>query len=390
MSHMQTTRRGVLGGAAAIAAAGAGLGRAKAAEAVGISIIDAAGNLALTRPGFEAFAKANPGKVNHITYTSATAPEIPGKLMAQQAAGKVDIDLILGGNDVLAAGIAQKLWEPLFPNHAAALPSLDILSPMAKRLQSAAENQALVVAVCPGGPILEYMPDAVKTCPTTAEELLAWAKQNPKKFMYARPANSGPGRAFMMGLPYILGDSNPRDPNKGWDKSWAYMEELGKYIEYYPTGTGATMKELAEGTRSIIASHVGWDINPRALGTVPKEAKIQPIKGFHWIGDSHFMCVPKGLTADKLALVLELVTYMMQPAAQAYTFDKGYFYPGPARAGVTIDQAPKESRDVIAEYGRPEYAKLIADNPIELPLDAEPMVYAFQRWDQQVGAKVGK
>ena len=390
MSHMQTTRRGVLGGAAAIAAAGAGLGRAKAAEAVGISIIDAAGNLALTRPGFEAFAKANPGKVNHITYTSATAPEIPGKLMAQQAAGKVDIDLILGGNDVLAAGIAQKLWEPLYPNHAAALPSLDILSPMAKRLQSAAENQALVVAVCPGGPILEYMPDVVKTCPTTAEELLAWAKQNPKKFMYARPANSGPGRAFMMGLPYILGDSNPRDPNKGWDKSWAYMEELGKYIEYYPTGTGATMKELAEGTRSIIASHVGWDINPRALGTVPKEAKIQPIKGFHWIGDSHFMCVPKGLTADKLALVLELVTYMMQPAAQAYTFDKGYFYPGPARAGVTIAQAPKESQDVIAEYGRPEYAKLIADTPIELPLDAEPMVYAFQRWDQQVGAKVGK
>jgi len=102
------------------------------------------------------------------------------------------------------------------------------------------------------------------------------------------------------------------------------------------------------------------------------------------------MCVPKGLTAEKLALVMEIITYMMQPAAQAYTFDKGYFYPGPARAGVTIDQAPKESRDVIAEYGRPEYAKLIADNPIELPLDAEPMVYAFQRWDQQVGAKVGK
>ena len=150
------------------------------------------------------------------------------------------------------------------------------------------------------------------------------------------------------------------------------------------------MKELAEGTRSIIASHVGWDINPRVLGTVPEEAKIQPIKGFHWIGDSHFMCVPKGLSAERLALVLELVTYMMQPAAQAFTYDKGYFYPGPARAGVTIDMAPKESQDAIAKFGRPEYAKLIADNPIETPLDAGPLVYAFQRWDQQVGAKVGK
>lgn len=390
MNRFAATRRDVLGGAAAIAATGAGLGRARAAEAASISIIDAAGNLALTRAGFDAFAKANPGKVSKMTYTSATAPEIPGKLIAQQTAGKVDIDLILGGNDVLAAGIAQNLFEPLFPNHAAALPKLDVLSPMAARLQSAAQNQALVVTVCPGGPILEYMPDAVKTCPSTAAELLDWAKQNPKKFMYARPANSGPGRAFMMGLPYILGDSAPRDPNKGWDKTWAYLEELGKYVEYYPTGTGAVMKEFGEGTRTVIASHVGWDINPRVLGTVPKEAMIQPIKGFHWIGDSHFMCVPKGLSADKLALVLEMVSYMMQPSAQAFTFDKGYFYPGPARAGVTIDMAPKESQDAIAEFGRPEYAKLIADTPIELPLDAEPLVYAFQRWDQQVGAKVGK
>ena len=390
MSHLETTRRGVLGGAAALAATGAGLGRARAADAATLSIIDAAGNLALTRPAFEAYAKANPGKVSHITYTSATAPEIPGKLIAQQSAGKVDIDLILGGNDVLAAGITQKLFEPLFPTHAAKLPGLDILNPMAKRLQSAAQDQALIVTACPGGPILSYMPDVVKTAPTTAEELMAFAKQNPKKFLYARPANSGPGRAFMMGLPYILGDSNPRDPEKGWDKTWAYLEELGKYIEYYPTGTGATMKEFAEGTRWLIADHVGWDINTRAIGTVPEEAKITTLKGFHWIGDSHFMCVPKGLTAERLALVLELVTYMMQPAAQAVTYDKGYFYPGPARAGVTIDQAPKESQDVIAKFGRPEYAKLIAETPIELPLDAGPLVYAFQRWDQQVGAKVGK
>ncbi len=394
MSMFETTRRGVLGGAAAIAATGAGLvagsGRARAAEAVGISIIDAAGNLALTRPAFDAFGKANADRVSRMTFTSSPAPEIPGKLMAQQAAGKVDIDLILGGNDVLAAGMDQHLWEPLFPNHAASLPKLDILNPLATRLQTAAEGNALIVVACPGGPILEYMPDAVKKCPTTAQELLDWAKQNPKKFMYARPANSGPGRAFMMGLPYILGDSAPRDPNKGWDKTWAYLEELGKYCEYYPTGTGAVMKEFGEGTRSIIASHVGWDINPRALGTVPKEAKIQPIKGFHWIGDSHFMCVPKGLTASKLKLVLELVSYMMKPASQAYTFDAGYFYPGPAVAGVTIDMAPQSSRDVIAEFGRPEYAKLIAETPLELPLDAAPMVYAFQRWDQQVGAKVGK
>ncbi len=54
----------------------------------------------------------------------------------------------------------------------------------------------------------------------------------------------------------------------------------------------------------MVASHAGWDINPRILGIVPKEAKIATLKGFHWIGDSHFMCVPKGLSPEKMAVML--------------------------------------------------------------------------------------
>ena len=34
------------------------------------------------------------------------------------------------------------------------------------------------------------------------------------------------------------------------------------------------MKELAEGSRDMIASHLGWDLNPRILGVVPKEAEV--------------------------------------------------------------------------------------------------------------------
>ena len=175
MNTYSATRRGVLGGAAVLAS---GIGTARADAAVGINIVDAAGNLALTREGFENFRKANPSRVNRITYTQATAPEIPGKLRAQQAAGRVDIDIVLGGNDVLAGGMELKLWEPLVTNHADKLPDLDkILSPMAKKLQTAAQGQAVVVVVCPGGPILEYMPDRVKDAPGSAEELLAWCRE---------------------------------------------------------------------------------------------------------------------------------------------------------------------------------------------------------------------
>jgi putative spermidine/putrescine transport system substrate-binding protein len=45
---------------------------------------------------------------------------------------------------------------------------------------------------------------------------------------------------------------------------------------------------------------------------------------------------------------------------------------------------------VIKEYTRPFYDKLIAEVPKETPLAADKLVYAFQRWDQQIGAKVGK
>jgi putative spermidine/putrescine transport system substrate-binding protein len=389
----KATRRGVLGGIGALAAAGIARAQAPAmpTSPVTLNIVDVAGNLALTQKGFEAYRAANPKLVSRISFTQAPAPEIPGKIKAQQDANHVDIDMVLTGNDALAAGIDQKLWVPLLSQYAGSLPKMgDLLNPLATRLQTAAGDQGVIVAACPGGPIIEYMPDRVKQVPGTAEELLAWCKANPKRFMYARPANSGPGRAFLMGLPYILGDKDPKDPTNGWEKTWSYLEEMGSTIEYYPSGTAAVFKEFGDGSRDMVASHAGWDINPRVLGIVPKEAAITALKGFHWIGDSHFMCVPKGLPAEKMAVLLDLINFMLKPQQQALTFDKGYFYPGPAVKGVTLDMAPQESQDAIKDYGRPEYAKLIADNPIELPLDADKLVLAFKRWDQQVGSKVAK
>ncbi len=353
---------------------------------VELNVVDVAGNLALTQAAIEAYAAAKPEAVSRVTFTKAPSPELPGKLKAMQDAGRSDIDLVLTGTDALSAGVTQGLWIPLLPDHEADLPKLqDIYQPAAWNMQSLAQGQGVVVTYYPSGPLLEYMPDKVPTPPTTAEELLAWAKANPNRFMYARPANSGPGRTFIMGLPYLLGDSDPKDPEKGWDKTWAYLKDLGQYIEYYPSGTTPTMKELGEGSRDMIASTTGWDINPRVLGTVPAEAKVAALKGFHWVADAHYMCIPKGISDDKLAVLLDLMNWLLQPAQQAFTYDQGYFYPGPAVKDVTLEMAPQESQDAIKEFGRPEYADLIANNPIELPLTPDKLVIAFRLWDEQVG-----
>ncbi|WP_158814160.1 ABC transporter substrate-binding protein [Methylocapsa sp. S129] len=375
------------------AAAFAGAARAQAApkSPVSLAIVDVAGNLALTKPAIEDYAAANPKLVSHVAFSQAPAPELPAKIKAQQGANRVDIDLVLTGTDALAAGIQEKLWIELLPAHQADLPDLAaIYQPAANNMQSLAQGQGVCVTYYPSGPLFEYMPDRVKKAPATADELLAYSKENKNRFLYARPANSGPGRTLLMGLPYILGDADPKDPVKGWDKTWAFLAALGENIEYYPSGTGITMKELGDGTRDMIAATTGWDINPRALGIVPKEAQVVALQGLHWVGDAHYMCVPKGLPDDRLAVVLDLMRFMLRPKSQAYAYDKGYFYPGPAVKDVTLAMAPQASQDVIKEFGRPEYEAMIASHPIELPLDAASMVTAFKLWDQRIGAAKSK
>ncbi len=386
---MTLRRRSAVSGFAAAALAGpAGAAAPQPKSPLAITIYDVAGALALVQRAFDDYRTTNPTLVSRFVYTKAPAPELAGKLRAQQEAGRTDIDLVLSGSDGLAAGLEQNLWQRVLPDHAGVFPDLErVYEPAALNLNRA-QGQGYGVVVCyyPSGPLLEYLPDRVTEMPKTAEELLAWAKAHPKRFMYARPTNSGPGRTFMMGLPYLLGDQDPMDPIGGWDKTWAYLREIGQSIEYYPSGTGATMKELGDGSRDMIVSTTGWDINPRALGIVPKEAAIGTLKGFHWVSDADYMCVPKGLPPDRLAVVLDVMAHLLKPAMQAYAYDEGYLYPGPAVRDVPITMAPKRSQEVIAEFGRPEYAGLISGNPIELPLKPDRMVAAFRRWDESVGS----
>jgi len=102
------------------------------------------------------------------------------------------------------------------------------------------------------------------------------------------------------------------------------------------------------------------------------------------------MAVPKGVADDKLAVLLDIMSYMLTPEAQAYAYDEGYFYPGPAIKDVPLSMAPQESQDAIAEFGREEYADWIANNPIEVPLTPSLMVQAFEIWDKQIGAAAGQ
>ncbi|MFJ5900695.1 ABC transporter substrate-binding protein [Streptomyces sp. NPDC093064] len=357
----------------------------KPSKPVSLEILDVAGNLQLTQGMIDEFRKTHPEIVGKISYSKAPAPELAGKIKAQQQAGRVQIDMVLTGTDGLAAGLEQDLWADMAA-HQDAIGNPDYLPPAAE-MAKLAQGKGTAVVYYPSGPLFEYDPAKVPNPPKTPQELLDWAKAHPKRFQYADPANSGPGRTWLMGLPYLLGDKDPSDPEKGWDKTWAYLKELDKYVDVYGSGTSETMKNLATGQVDMIMSTTGWYINPRALGTVPKKMKAGHFDDMTWVTDAQYAVVPKGVSADKMSAVLNLLHWMLTPEQQAKAYDDGYFYPGPAVKDVPLSMAPAKSQQVVKEYGVPEFDTWIDQFPKKPSLSAQAQVKAFDLWNRQVAGQ---
>lgn len=353
---------------------------------VTLNILDVAGDQKLTGGMIDQFVQENPDIISGVTWESAGAPDLVGTIKPQVDSQRLSVDLVMTGVVGLAAGIDQNLWAPVVEDYGDRLSNMENYLDPAAAMQEYAEGDAVLTVYYPNGPLLQYDPAIVTDVPTTPEELLAWAEAHPGKFGYARPANSGPGLAFLTGLPYILGDSDPNDPENGWDKTWAYLKELGKTIDNYPTGTGQVISNMADGTWSMIPTTTGWDINPRATGQLPKGIEAAAFDDFTWVTDAHYAVVPKGQSADKLSAILLLLQYMLTPEVNAMAYDTGYFYPGPAVKGATLDKAPQESQDVIAEFGRDWYDALIEEMPKVPLLPAADVLTATDIWDREVGS----
>ena len=361
-------------------------GRTFAAEPVTLSILDVAGNLKLTGPMIDSYIKANPGKLRRYVSAAATEPDLVGKISSQQKANNLQIDLVLTGTGGVAAGIEFGLWEPtaeMYERTGAKLENL--LLPAAYDMQKLARGQAVVLEYTPAGPLMLCDPQRVPAPPKTPQQLLDWARANPGKFMYARPGNSGPGRALLMGLPYLLKDSNPFDPEKGWTNTWAYLEQLGNFIDYYPPGTAQTMTELGQGTRAIVAGTTGFYMNARALGIIRETVKPAVFDNATWVSDAHYFAVPKGVPPEKMSVLLDLLAWMHKPAVNAMTYDEGYFYPGPAVKGVELSMAPKESQEVINKFRNADVDAAIKNYPVKPQLDFVALQKAFATWDRRIG-----
>jgi putative spermidine/putrescine transport system substrate-binding protein len=358
---------------------------ASAQQPITISILDNGGDLASTGVIIENYKKAFPNKVKEIKIQRGPAPETPAKIKAQQDAGRADINLILTGQDAGSVLAANKQLIQLFPAYDKMFPK-DELKEEAKILQDEGGGYLIPTVVNAGGPVFVYNPKRVPNPPKTADQLLAWAKANPKRFLYARPANSGPGRSIMCGLPFILGDKAPMDPEKGWDKAWAYMKELGKYMEYYPTGTLFTLREFAQEQRWMIAGIMEWDMKPRAEGVIPPESKITVLDNTTFIIDGHYWGIPKGVPQNEVEVLLDMMKFMRRVDQQVLTY-KAFI--GPTIKAASLDKAPADIRDYMKEFWRPEYDQIGPGKKYKMAsqLPFKELMYAMDRWDREIGAQ---
>ena len=351
------------------------------AEPITLSIIDTGGDLASTEVIIRNYAKANPDKVKDIKIQRAPAPELPAKIKAQQDAGRLDINLVLTGQDGGSLLAANKQIIQI-PNYKTEFPR-DILTDAGKALYDEGGGYLIPSVGNAGGPVFIYNPSKVPNPPKTAADLLAWAKANPGKFMYARPANSGPGRSILQGMSFILNDSKPMDPEKGWEKSWDFLKELGKSVEYYPTGTAITLKEFAQGQRWMIAGIMEWDMKPRAQSVIPPDSKIAILENTTFVVDGHYWAIPTGVPKEQVDVILDLMKFMWKPEQQVLTWTA---FIGPVVKSATIASAPKNIQDDVKEFWRPEYDQVGTKWKVSSPLGVAALSYAMDRWDREIGA----
>ncbi len=360
----------------------------KTKQPITLNIIDVSGSMQLVGDAIDQFKAENPDLISDIVVKKSTALEVPSLLKSQLLSENMQTDLIFTGIDGLSTCIDRDVIENITSAYGSNFPDLENnYTTGAKAAYDLVKGYGITYVYSPSGPIFTYNPDTVKNVPKTPDELLAFAKANPGKFTYARPAGSGPGRTFLQGLPYILGDKDPKDP-KTWDKTWAYLKELNQYIDYYPAKTGTAFSELNNGKRWIVSSQLGWDMNQRITGGIPQNYQGFFLNNTTLVADAQYMVLPKGLSDDQKEIVLKLMKWLMTPQMQSITYDSGYFYPGPSVKDVSLDSAPKESQDKIKPAMRQPYDDAIKTFPTSTQLDASKIMEALNMWDQLFGTKV--
>ncbi|WP_439596668.1 extracellular solute-binding protein [Falsiroseomonas sp.] len=388
-------RRGLLGLGGTLLAAPA-LGQAPAVPPLVVMEVTGAG---LVLPLLQDFANAHPGLVSGVALEQIDVDVITEDLADAVAAGQSGIDLVFAGDAGIVAGIQAEAWQPATDWALDGLPPLDgLVTPAAMSLWRGFAGLALPILAGPNGPLLGWRPGRVDRMPRSPAELLDWARENPGRFLYGRPPLVTSSRLFLRALPWLLGDSDPMRPATGWDRSWSWLAELDRHIDYYPTSLVAATAEFRDDGCDMLVLSVAGDLEMRASGLLPENLGASAFADQAWALAGISAAIPRDLPADRRPVVAALLRHLLSPAVQAnMLFGRGadagarlrLDVEGAAQGTLHADLRAAGSLPLGTRLMLPRPGLLAPQAPLLQPLGWEDALEAGRIWDARIGAAHG-
>ncbi|MCJ8010246.1 extracellular solute-binding protein [Paenibacillus sp. KQZ6P-2] len=287
------------------------------------------------------FEKQNPDiKVKPVFIPSGTgAQSTYDRILAAKQAGKGsgDIDLYEDGLSTITKGQKDDLWDTLSSGSIPNLSNVD--------QQTMTDVSNLAVPYRSSAVILAYNSEKVTEVPNTLDELYDWIRKHPGKFAYNDPSTGGSGNSFVMTALYkdlpeeAIHNSDPSIESQ-WDKGFALLKDLGKYVYgegIYPKKNQGTLDLLANGEVDMIPAWSDMVLEQVANGQLPASTKIKQLTpGFN--GGPTYLMVPK--LSEKKDAVYKFLDFVLSPEAQTVVVNKMHGFPG-----IQLSNMPQEVQD---------------------------------------------
>ncbi|MDR6635333.1 ABC-type uncharacterized transport system YnjBCD substrate-binding protein [Phyllobacterium sp. 1468] len=281
------------------------------------------------------FEKENPGTTVRVVGTGpgdAGSQKIVERFEAQ---AKANVDKW----DADVAVVHEKFAGPLvkdgyLESYRSKIPSGEMTTSEKAKMALGANVDGYVMPMFSSQTAIAYNPALIPNPPKSYEELVAWAKENPKQFGYNGIKGGASGVSFVMGWIYAFGDGDANKlmngpfeeaETKKWDKAFASLKDFTTNATLTP-GNAGTLDMLSRGEIAMGPVWVDMFYAWQADGKLPPEMKLfLPAPGMP--GQPMHYVIPSKSPNTELAE--KFVALATSPKVQADGIVKRFnWYPG--------------------------------------------------------------
>jgi ABC-type uncharacterized transport system YnjBCD substrate-binding protein len=278
------------------------------------------------------FEKANP---NASVKAVGTGPgdggsqKIAEKLQAQKSQAAWDVDVAVIHQKMAGDLVREGLLAPYVKD----VSTGRLVTSAASKNALGTNVQGYVIPMFQSQTAIAWNPALVKSPPKNYDELVKWAKANPKKFGYNGIKGGMSGVAFVVGWVYAYGPdsgrlmSGPYDAatKAKWDGALGQLKEFNKNVVITP-GNAGTLDMLNRGEIAMGPVWVDMFYTWIADGKLPPNMRLQLI-GPGMPGQPMYYVIPA--KAANMAAAKKFVEMATSPQVQAEGIVKKFnWYPG--------------------------------------------------------------